>query len=110
MDKFDRRRFFKRVAKGLPILILTVIPRVNVFSSPATDCKGGCAGTCTGLCAVGCTNSCLGGCQYTCNSSCQYTCNKMCRDACTGCQGTCKSSCKTPTIKPDSVKLKRNKQ
>lgn len=102
MANMKRREFFKRVAKGLPILILTAIPRVNVFSSPATDCKGGCAGTCTGLCAVGCTNACLGGCQYTCN--------KMCKDACTGCMGTCKSSCKTPTIKPDSVKLKRNKQ
>lgn len=98
MANMKRREFFRRVAKGLPILILTSIPWVNVFSSPATDCKGGCAGTCTGLCAVGCTNACIGGCQYTC------------RDACTSCHGSCKSSCKTPTIKPDSVKLKRNKQ
>lgn len=100
--KISRRNFFKNVAKILPVLALSIIPTVSVFSSTANDCKGGCAGTCTGLCAVGCTNACLGGCQYTCN--------KMCKDACTGCMGTCKSSCKTPTIKPDSVKLKINKQ
>ena len=57
--KISRRNFFKNVAKILPVLALSIMPTVSVFSSPATDCKGGCAGTCTGLCAVGCTNACI---------------------------------------------------
>lgn len=100
MDKISRRQLFKRIARILPAIALSIIPTISVsaFSTSVNDCRGGCAGTCTGLCAVGCKNACLG--------SCQYTCNKMCRDACTGCLG----SCKTSTIKMDSVKLKRNKQ
>lgn len=90
-----RRDFFKRVVKGLPMLILATIPTIHALPLSATDCKSGCTGTCTGLCAIGCTHACRIGCLYTCNN--------MCRDACTG-------SCKTSSTKQDSVKFKRNKQ
>ena len=105
----NRRQWFKRIGKILPILALALAPQAKLMaSSSPTNCEGnceaycksscveqcsrGCESKCTGCsneCASSCANSCYhycrGGCKTSCGASCDGTCRGLCAVGCTGC-------------------------
>lgn len=104
----NRRNLFKKiVSKILPVIALSIVPTMSMFSSTPRDCKGGCQSTCTGMCRVGCTAECNSTCKYRCKYGCGKVCKDMCEIVCTGCKGSCESGSNTSTIKTDSIKFKK---
>ena len=80
----SRRDFFRKAAKLLPILMLSVSSCNNSFiythkggcSSCSFQCKGRCEGTCMGTCrntgkCDQCSDICKGSCHGSCYGSCQ---------------------------------------
>ena len=105
--EISRRDFFKKVAKILPIIVLSTIPELTIGKSSATGCKGGCVGTCSSSCVDGCSSTCAGTCMYGCKDRCGTACDGMCIGAC---KSSCKFSCDSISnktiisIKKDSIK------
>lgn len=91
-ELINRRRFFKKAAKGmLPMLgAFVAAPTVimNTLTSCGDDCDG-CEAACKDNCSNTCSNTCNDTCYDSCLLDCTYGCKKSCSDDCsTSCEGS----------------------
>lgn len=118
----SRRDFFRKAAKLLPILMLSVSSCNNSFiythkggcSTCSSQCNGSCEWTCNncknthkGGCSS-CSFQCKGRCEGTCMGTCRNTgkCDQ-CSDICKGsCHGSCYGSCQSSAKGKDTIRFK----
>lgn len=79
----SRRDFFRKAAKILPILMLSVTSISPAFSGPIADCNNSCKGSCKNSCNNTCINTHKGGCS-TCSSQCKGSCYGSCQSSAKG--------------------------
>ena len=92
----SRRDFFRKAAKLLPILMLSV-----------SSCNNSCIYTHKGGCST-CSSQCIGSCEGTCMGTCRNTgkCDQ-CSDICKGsCHGSCYGSCQSSAKGKDTIRFK----
>lgn len=123
-ELMNRRRFFKKAAKGLLPMLGAFIAAPTIFTTLTScgcngceaacsedcdaSCSGKCYGSCSGSCEGGnsgtscsdCGNSCSGTCSGSSTSpscsDCSNTCSETCGNSCTGaCEKSCADDCST---------------
>lgn len=104
-DLITRRELFRRVAKALPVLLISGSPIVQIIASQPNGCNGSCTATCANECAKSCSQNCREACR-----GCKGLCAAGCIETCTGtCCFTCLESCAglaSAKNKKDSIIIK----
>ena len=110
MDKksiINRRNFFKKTIKLLPIFALGImgIAPITANAKPVFDCNNTCSSSCRKTCNNKCTTSCGHGCVGTCYLCCKGDCGATCTGCKFSCMNTSKQIAKRDTliVKKDSI-------
>ena len=109
-DLITRRELFRRVAKALPVLLISGSPIVQIVASQSSGCNGDCTAKCANECTKTCSQNCKEDCRGTCKGLCVRYCTRGCNQTCTGscccnCFGACIGSA-TAKNKKDSIIIK----
>lgn len=113
-NPISRRKFFRRVAKLLPVLLIvsseTAFAR-KLIGSSNSGCEDICSSSCRNYCNEACERSCKYVCNYNCVAECKMGCVQNCMYTCNGtCERSCSGSAKatntndTIIISNDSIK------
>lgn len=98
--KISRRDLFKRMARILPVIVLSTSPIVttratkhSIFSCEG-NCEAYCQSSCIAQCSRECVNTCSEGCKESCSMLCKGTCAYSCEIMCgRDCVGMCHVGC-----------------
>lgn len=101
-DLITRRELFRRVAKALPVLLISGSPIVQIVASQSSGCNGDCTAKCASSCIISCSQYCTENCRGTCRGGCMVTCTGTC---CCDCFGSCAHSASAKN-KKDSIIIK----
>ena len=101
-DLLSRRQLFRRVAKALPVLLISGSPVVQIVASQPSGCNGDCTAKCANTCIISCSQYCTENCRGTCKGYCIQTCTGSC---CSTCFGACSGSASAKN-KKDSIIIK----
>lgn len=112
MDIINRREWFKRTSKILPVLFLSFFPIARTYSKPSMTCNNACRYYCVQSChnthKTGCS-TCGNACQKGCTVTCRYSgkCDS-CSDSCKGCcTWSCNTSCTSSAKDKDTITFRR---
>ena len=101
-DLITRRELFRRVAKALPVLLISCSPIVQIVASQSSGCNGDCTAKCASSCIISCSQYCTENCRGICRGGCMVTCTGTC---CCTCFGACIGSASAKN-KKDSIIIK----
>ena len=102
-DLITRRELFRRVAKALPVLLISGSPIAQIIASQPSGCNGDCTAKCASSCIISCSQYCTENCRGTCRGYCKVTCTGTC---CCSCFGTCAMGSASAKNKKDSIIIK----
>lgn len=85
-ELMNRRRFFKKAAKGLLPMLGAFVIGLSIMMSAMTSCDkcDGCEASCQDNCETTCSGGCSTGCSSTCKGECSTTCTGGCSTGCSG--------------------------